>query len=197
MSTDAQSYTVLWDAERCNWLAKSGEIGKPIEVIFGGVHQSVPSLTRFKVKPGDDVYPVRVHQRVLYVIARLRVSDIVPLEEYFRTYLKLPKKLLKMDLWDLEEKLWKDMPELGHRLPYGCIVEAAIGQGTPMTLHCAVPPGLLESIRYRSQRGERPIKHVEGGQLQHAISMHGGVYRLSPDSARDFENLVVSGTYTA
>jgi hypothetical protein len=50
---------------------------------------------------------------------------------------------------------------------------------------------MLERIRYRSQRGERPIKHIEDGKLKRAASIHGGVYRLSPNSAREFQDLIV------
>lgn len=190
MSKKAESFTVMWPADLCKAIAASGQIGKPIEVIFGGAHQSFPSLTRFKVEPGDFVYPVYVAKCVLYVIARMKVAEILPLDKYFAQCFSLPKKYLQWPMPSLLAVLRHEQPELGHRLPYGCVHEAAIGKGTPMKLDRAVPQDMLERIRYRSQRGERPIKHVEDGRLKHAISIHGGVYRLSPDSAKDFEKLV-------
>jgi hypothetical protein len=37
-------YTVLWARDHCAALKKAGEEGKPLQVLFGGVHQSSPSL---------------------------------------------------------------------------------------------------------------------------------------------------------
>jgi hypothetical protein len=190
MNSTAESFTVLWGADVCEGLIESGEIGKPLTVIFGGEHQSIPSLSRFKVKPGDHVFPIRLYKRCLYVIARLTISKIIPLEEYFATELCVSKDDLRMNAWDLQDKLLKEQPEMGHRLPYGCVFEAGLGHGTPMTLDRVVPPATAEKIRYCSRKGERPIKHITNGQITHASSISGGVYRLSPDSAKFFHALV-------
>jgi hypothetical protein len=185
-----ESFTVLWTESRCRWLGAAGEFGKPIEVIFGGPHQSAPSLTRFKVAPGDDVYVLRVRHQVMYILARLRVSAILPIEDYLRDRLGLPQTLLSLPHWDLEEKLWTERPELGHRLPSGCISEAAIGNGSPMRLDCDVPSEVLEQIRFRSQRGERALKQVKDGKLMNTAGIACGVYRLAAESAADFAALV-------
>lgn len=190
MNSLADSYTVLWAADEFNSFVKAGEIGKPLQVIFGGEHQSVPSLSKFKVKAGDHVFPIRVHKRALYVIARLTISKIISLEEYFTDELCVSKKDLKLHVWDLQDKLNRKHPELGHRVPYGCVFEAGLGAGTPMTIDCVYPPELLHEIRYSSNRGERPIKHVSNGQITHTVSLSGGVYRLSPSSAEVFHALV-------
>lgn len=188
-SPTPEAYTVLWTAERCNWLVKWGDVGKCLEVVFGGTLLSAPSFTRFKVKVGDYIYPVRVHQQQLYVIAQLRVDRIISLEEYLDKDLLLPQKLLQMHLWDLEARLWEERPDLGHRLPYNCIFEAATGEGTPIQLHCAVPSEMLESIRFTSQRGERQLKYIKDGKLVRSVSLQGGFYRLSSASAADFRTL--------
>ena len=185
-----ESFTVLWAESRCRWLETAGEIGKPIEVIFGGPHQSAPSLSRFKVAPGDDVYVLRVRQRVLFIVARLRVSAILPIEEYLLDRFGLSKKLLSLPLWDLEEKLWSERPEMGHLLPSGCISEAAIGEGSPMRLDCDVPPEVLTRVRYRSQRGERALKQVKDGELMNTAGIGGGVYRLGAESAAEFAAII-------
>lgn len=190
MTRPQQSYTVMWPMDRCKWLDKIGEIGRPIRVIFGGSHQSIPSLSHFKVQPGDAVYPIFAAKGVLHVIARLPISEIVPLDKYLKDVLKLPKPLRELPLFDLTARLEKEMSHLGHRMPHGCIYEAGMGDGTPMRLDIAVPPAMLESIRYQSSRGERPIKHVQDGLLKHSVSIHGGVYRLTDASARDFERLL-------
>ena len=55
---------------------------------------------------------------------------------------------------------------------------------------CVVPGEMLEQIRYRSRRGERSIKHVEDGKLLHHMSIQGGTYRLSPESAKMFAEAI-------
>jgi hypothetical protein len=185
-----ESFTLLWTESRCRWLDAAGEIGKPIEVIFGGPHQSAPSLSRFKAVPGDDVYVLRVRQKVMYIVARLRVSAILPIEDYLRDRLGLSTTLLSLPLWDLEEKLWAERPELGHRLPSGCISEAAIGEGSPLRLDCDVPSDVLERISFRSQRGERALKQVKDGKLMNTAGVACGVYRLAAESAADFASII-------
>lgn len=185
-----ESFTVLWAESRCRWLGSAGEFGKPIEVIFGGPHQSAPSFTRFKVAPGDDVYVLHVRQRVLHLVARLRISAILPIAEYLRIRLGLSKKRLSLPLWDLEEQLLRERPDLGHRLPSGCISEAAIGEGSAMRLDCEVPPEVLERIRHRSPRGERVLKQVKDGKLMNTAGIAGGVYRLAAGSAADCAAIV-------
>ena len=46
-------------------------------------------------------------------------------------------------------------------------------------------------MRYRSQRRERGIKHVVDGRLKSVVSLH-GIYRLSQESAREIEALLMS-----
>lgn len=181
----ADSYTVMWTNERCKWLEDQGESGKPLQVLFGGEHQSLPQFTRFGVKPGDFVYPVRVKKGILYIVARMKVKEFISIEDYVANHLSLPPKYRKLDLWDLEDELLEKRPDLGHLLPYDCIEEVAIGEeGAPIRFDREVPGKMLERIRYRSKRGERKIKFVKDGKLLRAMSIQGGVYRLSPKSAK-------------
>jgi hypothetical protein len=84
-------------------------------------------------------------------------------------------------------------PEL-HYLAPTCTEEVAVGEeGTSIRLDNAVPPDMLERLRFRSRRGERPLKHVENGRLKSIVSLQ-GIYRLSEASAAEFETLVLGGT---
>jgi hypothetical protein len=189
----ADSYTVLWSSESCKRLKKHGVIGQPLRVLFGGEHESAPSFSRFGVEPGDSVYPVGVRQGRLYVIARMKVGAIVSIGEYLRIFRADTGIDLDDPRYDHLDDLFKEHPELEHRIPRGCVFEAALaeeGTGTPIRFNIVVPSDLLERLRFRSRRGERGLKYVEDGLLKRSISLQGGVYRLSPESASELERLV-------
>ena len=76
-------------------------------------------------------------------------------------------------------------------------MEAALGEGTPIDLENAIPSDMLERIRYASEHGERAIKYVEDGELKRPVSIHGGVYRLTPPSAKEFSRRVTRRKRTA
>jgi hypothetical protein len=81
-------------------------------------------------------------------------------------------------------------PELRY-LVWSCTDEVAIGQGgTPIRFDVALSPTQLEGLRFRSRRGERGLKYIEGGRLTKVLGLDGGVYRLSPESAALFARLV-------
>lgn len=186
----SDSYTVLWTDDRRRWLKNNGVTGRSLRVLFGGGHQSAPSFTRFGVKPGDSIYPVWVHGGVLHLVARLRVREIIPVADYLLHHLDCPDVDPTRHLHEVQADLIRQHPELEHRIPWGCVSEAALGEGTPIRFDLAVPPGLLERLRFRSQRGERGLKYVEDGRLKRSVGLQGGVYRLVPESAVGFERLV-------
>jgi hypothetical protein len=190
----SDSYTVLWTNDRCEWLRKNNEVGRPLRVLFGGPHQSAPRFSRFGVKPGDYLYPVSVFQGDLYLIARMKVKEFIALRGYLTEHLGLSKAEVGSILFNLEEKLRNERPELGHLLPYGCVDQVAIGEeGISIRFDRIVPGTMLESLRFRSQRGERGLKQIENGKLKSVISLQGGVYRLAPDSAKIFDRLILRG----
>src|SRR3569833_3042161 len=78
------SFTVLWSQDRCADLRRQGQTGARLELLFGGPHVSQPSFRRAGVRPGDYVYPIHLHSGELFVLGRLRVREIVPLEQYIR-----------------------------------------------------------------------------------------------------------------
>jgi hypothetical protein len=70
------AFTTLWTGQQCQRLVKSGLVGQRVALTFGGPHQSAPRFSRARVKPGDSVFPVRVANGQLHVLARLLVRAI-------------------------------------------------------------------------------------------------------------------------
>jgi hypothetical protein len=164
-----QSYTTLWTNDLCRLLARNGYAGRRLTVLFGGPHQSLPSFRLAGVRPGDRVFPVRVHQTRLHVLGRLEVARIIPYEEAAEELAKLPD--------------WSP-------LEGGCVSEVVLGRpGSPLDFGTTVPGELLERLTFRSRRAERRLRHVEDGRLLRSVSLQ-GVYRLAPDSAAELDRLV-------
>ena len=187
----SESYTVLWSQDRCRLVKQSGQSGARLTVLFGGPHQSHPRFSRFGVRPGDHIYPVHVADGVLYLLGRMRVKQLLSVEEYVAANPRVfagcedPE-----DAGGTLDNWLQAHPEKRYLL-WSCTDEVAVGQeGTPIRFDVALPGEELEGLRFRSKRGERGLKYVEGGRLKKVFGLDGGVYRLSPESASLFERLV-------
>ena len=193
----ASAFTLLWANDYCKRLKKAGDEGRELRVLFGGSHQSQPSLTKYGVGPGDYVYPIRVQRGALFVISRLCVERFVSVGQYLAQTLAPPEEYRRLHVWELSDRLWADHPELGHLIPWGCLVEVALGsEGFPMRFDRAVPPEIVQELRYISTRGERAIKHLDGGLIKSCVSLQGGVYRLSNASAALLERVLVDSMHS-
>jgi hypothetical protein len=207
----SEAYTMFWTRERCAAMRRLGDLGKPLEVLFGGPHTSEPSFVRATVRPGDDVYPVAVRAGVLYVLGRVRVRRILSLEEYiaahpdlFAPYLQEPPAWVFerfvpdpspgfVQALEAFDRYREAHPELRYLAPT-CTDEAVeCEEGTPIRLDRAVPLNLLVRLRYRSRRRERDLsKYIRDGRLVQSLGVQ-GIYRLSEASAREFAALVDNG----
>jgi hypothetical protein len=123
------------------------------------------------VQPGDLLYPIGVCNQVLYVLGRMRVQQIVPvdgdqalLQEYLARY------------------------GSSRFLAPTCTTEVVIGsEGTSILLDRPLPGEILRRLTYRPRRGPRPIRHVSAdGRLLRSLSVQ-GIYRLAEPSAADLE----------
>ena len=65
-------------------------------------------------------------------------------------------------------------------------------EGTSIRFDVAVSPEALERLRFRSSHGEQPLKGVRDGRVQPVLSLQGMYRRLSADSAREFEVLLLN-----
>ncbi len=188
-----RAYTVMWSRDHWQRLQKADEGGKPLEVLFGGVHQSAPSLKCAGIKPGDAVFPVSVYRGSLYLLAGTVIREFVGLAEYAVNQLGLERRAVAgLDEYRLAQFIAEKCGELGHRAPYGCNIEVALVEcSTPLSFDVIVPPEKLPDVRFCPRKGAPlGLRHVEGGKLTSAISLHGNVRRLCPDSAALFSELV-------
>lgn len=186
-------YTILWTRDRCHELQKAGVEGKPLQVLFGGIHQSAPSLKHAGIGHGDIVYPVSVSKGTLYVLAGVVVDEFVELAEYAVNQLGLARRFVA----ELEENKIKDLiqrhcRQLGHRQPYGCGTEVALAtRSSPLRFDLAVAKELLEKITFCPRKGTPSgLKHIKDGKLVSSISLQGNVRRLCAPSAALFADIV-------
>jgi hypothetical protein len=169
----ADSYTVFWTMDR--WLGALGVGHRPLPVLFGGPHLSEPSFRRAGVKVGDAIYPVAVANRQVHLVARMRVLEMVLLGQEDGPSL-IEQRFPQYRVWRF--------------LAPTCTDEVVIGtDGTAPRSDLTVPADLLAAVRFRSQRGERALKHIKGGELTSSIGLQ-GIYRLTPESADAFAALI-------
>jgi hypothetical protein len=159
------------------WLGALSVGHKPLPVLFGGPHLSEPSFRRAGVKVGDLLYPVAVMNRQVYLIARMRVREMLLLGQEDGTTL--------IDQRFPQFKPWKVLAPT-------CTEEVVIGsEGTTLRADLPLPPDMLMRLSFRSQRGERPLKYVKDGELARSVGLH-GIYRLAASSAADLATLIES-----
>ena len=170
-----EAYTVFWTNDR--WLGALAVGHKPLPVLFGGPHLSEPSFRRAGVKVGDLLYPVAVINRQVYLIARMRVREMLLLGQEDGTTL-IDQRFPQFKPWKL--------------LAPTCTEEVVIGsEGTTLRADLPLPPDVLMRLAFRSQRGERPLKYVKDGELARSVGLH-GIYRLAQSSASDLAALIES-----
>jgi hypothetical protein len=185
----SSAYTVLWTRDRCLTLQKAGDEGKPLHVLFGGIHQSAPSLKHAGIRPRDLVFPITVLKGTLYVLAGVVIDKFVELAEYAVTHLGLePHSVAGLHEYQIKGLIEERCGHLGHRQPYGCGIEVALAAtSTPLRFDRAVAPGQLEEITFCPRRGAPlGLKHIKDGKLASSISLQGNVRRLCAPSATLF-----------
>jgi hypothetical protein len=171
----SESFTVFWTMDR--WLGALAAGHKPLPVLFGGPHLSEPSFRRAGVKVGDLLYPVAVSNRRVHLIARMRVREILLLGQEDGPTL--------IDQRFPQYKSWKVLAPT-------CTEEVVVGvEGTTLRADVELPAEVLGRLTFRSQRGERPLRHVHNGELTRSVGLH-GIYRLAPGSAADLAELIES-----
>lgn len=188
-----ESYLVLWAQDRCRLVKKAGDTGKMLQVLYGGPHISAPSFRRYGVAPGDWVNVGAFKDGVLYIVARMRVTAILGVGEYFRKHLGMSRPKPSYDAL-LSGETPTAPTVFGHQSPPDCVTEAVIGEeATPIRFDVAVPVDVLTALRFRNKRNqERGLKVVDG-KLKGILGMQGHVMRFVPDSALAIEELVLLG----
>ena len=187
-----ESFSVLWTKERCQEIRKAGEEGKPLTVLFGGEHQSCPSLARAGIKRGDVVFPLLVREGRLYIVTRTVVNEFISLYSYLVEHLLIDSAEVDgVPDYRLKEVLQR-FGIAGHRVPYGCGIEVLlVERSTPIRFNIVVPPESLKSVTFRPRKGPPvALRHVEDGKLKNSLSLQGNIRRLSEETAAMFSELV-------
>lgn len=186
------AFTTYWPLDYVSRIRKAGDVGAPLKVVFGGGHSSFPAPSFYGAKQGDVLFPISVTKKTLHIIGQLKIESIIPIEQYLKDVLQLPEQLCSLSLFDLTQQLATERPELGHRAPHDCIYEAAIGDGSSISITCVVPPLLLDSLRLVNRKGEsRCIPYVSDGQVHRSFGLQGHCYRLCDSTAALFSRLLV------
>jgi hypothetical protein len=170
------AYVTLWTKARCGWLRRVRDRG-PLRVIFGGHHTSLPSLAHLGI--GDTIFPVWICDGQLRVIARMEVGQLMTLSEYACEHLQMESE--RLPVGPIGHDFPGQHPELGHRAPFGCIEQVAIGfEGTPFNFERSVSPQDLPLLRFGPKPGkEKPLTGLKDGRLSNGYSLHGHVRRAS------------------
>jgi hypothetical protein len=190
----AQSFVLNWSQKKLDLLKKDGEVGTSLTMMYGSPHSSAPSLRKYGVGPGDFIYIVGLKAGLLSMVTRVEVGSLITADEYFRDHLRLPEADLKLHLWTLSEKLWKERRELGHRLPFGCVDEVALfSSATPVTLDRTIPTEVTAALRFRTKKGEERSLPLVGGLLKKLSALQAHIHRLTPETAPLLEALVTPG----
>lgn len=181
----SDAFTVLWTKEHCQEIRKAGEEGKPLTVLFGGNHQSCPSLARAGLRRGDFVFPLMVREGILHIVAGTVVNEFISLDSYLVDHLLLDRAELEgLPEYRLREVL-KRLGIAGHRLPYGCGIETLLVEySTPIRFDVVVPPESLESFVFHPRKATpMALRHVKDGKLKNSLSLQGNIRRLSDETA--------------
>jgi uncharacterized protein (TIGR02996 family) len=153
-------FTILLTNEYCDRLRTYGQIGKPLRFI------PTLRLVQFRPRPGMIVYPIRIHQKNLYLVGRMRLATVATRDAHLTAY---------PDDGPLVWR-WEDTVLVGE-------------EGTPIQSNTVVPHNMLHRFHYLSGTRSHPLKHVKHGRLTHPIGLT-GVTRITKATAQDLDFLL-------
>jgi hypothetical protein len=189
-SDGPEPFLVLWSKERLRQLRRAAEQQARLSVIFGGPHLSLPSFTKFGVRPGDRIFPVFAQDRQLHLVCGATIREVQPIRPFLISRFGVTDEQAAGSLWSVWPELKRRYPEVAYLRDDDCVDEAASCESTPLSFDRVVPPAVLMRLTFRSSTGERPLRQVEDGKLRSTVSIQNGYFRLAPDSANDLESLL-------
>ena len=192
-SDNPESFLVLWSKERHRELRRVIQQQPTLSMIFGGPHLSLPSFSKFGVRPGDRIFPVFTEDRRLYLMCGATVREVHPIRPFLVSEFGITTEQAAGSLWSVWPALKRQYPAVAHLRDDECVDEAATCESTPLRFDRVVPSAMLTRLTFRSSKGERPLRQVEDGQLKSTVSIQNGYFRLAPDSAKDLEALLADG----
>jgi hypothetical protein len=166
--------------------------------MFGGIHQSAPSLKRAGVSAGDMVVPVRVLKGEFYVIACAIIREFITLADYAVRVGVAREAVEGLAEFQIKDAIARIASPRGHRAPYGCGTEVAlVDRSTPIRFDVRVPVDSLKNICFCPRRGGRSVLGpIVGGRLKSSAGLQGHVRRLCPESRDLLADLIGLGDLT-
>jgi predicted DNA-binding WGR domain protein len=175
-------YLIYWTADSVNAARKAGDLGRPLQAIFGGHHISQPPLGRYGIEAGDRIYVVSVRKGALHLLGSMTVDELTDVDTYVRDHLRIEPE-------DAQAQQGRG----GHRFWWAVGGEVAVGRdGPPLDVRRIVPPSDVATITFQPKRGgPRPISHVSG-VIEEAGGLTGHYLRLRPESEALFRRVLAA-----
>jgi hypothetical protein len=181
------TFVTLWPNSYCNYLKLEKDEG-PLEVVYGGKHQAMPSIASVRV--GDTMIALSVTSGSLFLMGGMTVSRI---EEPF-AYLESAYGLQREpgSTWESFLQVTRTQHnQLGHRIPRGFPNLAAVGiWGTEIRFDRKVPEESLLKLRFGPMGKESEIRGLDHGRLTSSVSFAGNVRRASVASSEILEGIL-------
>ena len=180
------AFVVLWSNEWCEKLKKVAK-NDLLSVVYGGPHQSIPSLG--KVNVGDWIYPLRIKSGKLFLIGRMKVQEIRDAEAYL-IEIGIPRT--KGELWDtLSGKYLTTHSHFGHRIPRNCVDDVAIGnEGTIINFEREIPLDIIKKLTFGPIAQQEKALPLKDNKVSH-INLQGHYRRLGEDSRRLLDTMLI------
>jgi hypothetical protein len=178
------SYIIFWKKDRVERYLKNGDDG-PLSVIFGGPHQSQPSLG--KIKNGDKIFPVTVIDGIMYVLGCMEVEKIITEDEYNKDYLIKENITEKVGMWDIYCKNNKD--KINHKIPCTCMDNAALGKNGTKILKRRLSEEEINLIKLGPKEGEETPLKIKDGKIQ-TSNLIGYFRKLNKISEEIFDKII-------
>lgn len=178
------SYIIFWSKDRIENYIKNGDKG-PLSVIFGGPHQSQPSLGKIKI--GDIIFPITVINGKMYILGRMEIEKIIDEKEYINENLMKNNINIEKEMWDLY--CGKNKKTITHKVPWNCVDNAAIGKNGTSIFKRELPEDKMYLIKLGPKDGEETPLKIKDGKIA-TSNLIGYFRRLSEISEKIFDEII-------
>jgi uncharacterized protein (TIGR02996 family) len=156
----------FWSNALCDHYAGLSEIGRPLRFLSGGYNLDYLKESR-PIFAGDYIFPFRIRNRRVFVLARMRVREITTQEAYLAA-----------------------RPNDARLIFYPWFRQIFVGDaGTILRLDAPVPRPIVRRLRFKGLSSEFAPKSLASGDVLHSGDLQ-GVLLLTARSAIDFNRCV-------
>jgi hypothetical protein len=175
------SYIIFWNKDRIETYSKNGDIG-PLSVIFGGPHQSQPTLGKIKI--GDIIFPITVIDGAAYILGRMEIEAIITEKEFLKN--NIIENVGNLT-WDEYRIKYND--RITHKIPWNCMERAAIGKNGTKIIKRKLPKEKIDLIKLGAKEGQETLLKIKDGKIQ-TSNLIGYFRKLSKDSEKIFNEII-------